>query len=108
MYIIGPPVIKQPQHKKNVPLKEGSSYTISCRAVGYGSLTYCWEKNESGKWVTIDSTDKTSYSARTTGLYRCNVTNEAGSVVSPVYTVYGEYKMRNVNSHGLCTSPVNS
>ena len=89
-YIIGPPVIKQPQHHNNVPLKEGSSYNISCRAAGYGSLTYYWEKKDSKKWITVDNTNKTSYNTTTTGQYRCSVTNEAGSVVSPVITVYGE------------------
>ena len=78
-----------------MPLREGSSYTISCRAAGYGSLTYYWEKKESEKWITVDSTNKTSYKTTTTGQYRCNVTNEAGSVVSPVITVHGECIMRN-------------
>ena len=98
MYIIatGPPVIKRPQHKNNVPLKEGSSYTISCRADGYGSLTYYWEKNVSNEWMTVDSNNKTSYKTMNTGEYRCKVINEAGSVVSPVITVYG--KVFSVNS----------
>ena len=91
MVYIGPPVIKQPQHNNNVPLKEGSSSTISCRAVGFGSLTYYWERKDSEKWITVKSTNKTSFLATTTGQYRCNVTNEAGSVISPVITVYGEF-----------------
>ena len=93
MYIIviGPPVIKQPQHNNNVPLKVGSSYTILCRAAGYGSLTYYWEKKVSKKWTNVDSNNKTSFETMNTGQYRCKVTNEAGSVVSPVITVYGEY-----------------
>ena len=89
--VIGPPVIKQPQHKNNVPLKEGLSYTVSCRAAGYGSLTYYWEKKVSEKWINVDSNNKTSYKTTNTGQYRCNVTNKAGSVTSPVYNVYGEY-----------------
>ena len=88
--VTGPPVIKQPQQDNYVPLKEGSSYNISCRAVGYGSLTYYWERKDSEKWITVDNNNKTSYKPTTTGQYRCNVTNEAGSVVSPVITVYGE------------------
>ena len=76
---------------------KGSSFTILCRAAGYGSLTYYWEKNVSKKWINVDSNNKTSYKTTNTGQYRCNVTNEAGSVVSPVITVYGEYTifMRN-------------
>ena len=93
MYIIvtGPPVIKQPLHKNNVPLKKGSSSNISCRAAGYGSLTYYWEKKDSKGWITVDSNNKTSFETTNTGQYRCKVTNEAGSVVSPVITAYGEY-----------------
>ena len=94
MYI-GPPVIKRPQHSNNVPLREGSSYNISCRAVGYGSLIYYWERKDSKKWITVESRNQTSYKITTTGQHRCNVTNEAGSVVSPVITVYGEYIMRS-------------
>ena len=93
MYIIvtGPPVIKQPLHKNNVPLMKGSNYTISCRAAGYGSSTYYWERKVSKNWITVDNNNKTSYKVTNTGQYRCKVTNEAGSVVSPVITAYGEY-----------------
>ena len=92
MYIIvtGPPVIKQPQRKNYVPLKKGSSYTILCRVAGHGSLTYYWERKVSKKWTNVDNNNKTSYKTINTGQYRCNVTNEAGSVVSPVITVYGK------------------
>ena len=47
-------------------------------------------REDSNKWITIDSTNKTSYITTTTGQYRCNVTNEAGSAISPVITVYGK------------------
>ena len=102
VYIIvtGPPVIKQPLHKNNVPLKEGSSFNISCRAAGYGSLTYYWEKKDSKEWITVDSNNKTLYEITNTGLYRCNATNEAGSVISPEYNVYGEYI---TNSRHACS-----
>ena len=71
-------------------MREGSSYTISCRAAGYGSLTYYWERKDSERWINADSNNKTSYNTKNTGKYRCKVTNEAGSVVSPVTTVYGK------------------
>ena len=89
-YIIvtGPPVIKQPQHKNNVPLMKGSSYTTSCRAAGYGSLTYYWKRKVHKKWTNVDSNNKTSYETTNTGQYRCKVTNEVGSVVSPMITVW--------------------
>ena len=100
--VIGPPVIEQPQHKNDVPLKEGSGSTISCRAAGYGSLTYYWERKlPPKKWITVDSNNKTSYKTMNTGQYRCNVTNKAGSIVSPVITVYG--KEFSVDSLTVCS-----
>ena len=93
--VIGPPVITEPQNRKGIALKKGSSSTLLCRAAGYGSLTYLWERKDSRKWITVRSSSETSYKTTDTGQYRCNVTNEAGSVVSPVITVYGEYIIRN-------------
>ena len=37
--------------------------------------------------LAIDNNNRTSYTTNTTGQYRCNVTNEVGSVVSLVITV---------------------
>ena len=89
---LGPPVIQQPKHDLKKPMSEGSRVTLHCNAFGYGSLTYYWQKrlSEYHNWYTIyHSVNKTSFVANT-GQYRCNVTNEAGSVVSPVITVYGK------------------
>ena len=72
-----------------VPLK-GLSVTLECRATGEGLLNYYWEKENSGNWITVNKNNITSYSATTSGQYRCNVTNEFGSVLSPVITVYGK------------------
>ena len=83
------PTIIQPEHASEVPLRS-STITLECRATGDGSLKYDWEKNDSGNWITVDNDNRASYTTRTTGQYRCNVTNEDGSVVSPVITVYGE------------------
>ena len=74
---------------RKVPLK-GSSVTLQCRATGEGSLNYYWKEEISGNWITVNSTNMTSYTATTSGQYRCNVSNEVGSVVSPVVTVYGK------------------
>ena len=84
------PFINQPQRNISMPLKESSTVTLQCTAAGYGSLIYYWERNDSGNWITVDNNNKTSYTTNTTGQYRCNVTNEAGSVTSPVITVYGK------------------
>ena len=83
------PTIKQPQHAREVPLNT-STVTLQCRATGDGSLIYYWERNDSGSWITVDSNNMRSYTTNATGQYRCNVTNDAGSVVSPVITVYGK------------------
>ena len=49
---------------------------------------YYWERKDSENWITVDSNNRTSYTTDTTGQYRCNATNEVGSVISPVITVY--------------------
>ena len=85
----GLPTIIQPQHASEVPLRS-STVTLNCTATGDGSLIYYWERNDSGNWITVDSNNRKSYTTGTTGQYRCNVTNEVGSVVSPVITVYGK------------------
>ena len=86
----GLPTIIQPQRVSEVPLWINSIVTLQCTATGDGSLIYYWERNDSGNWITVDNNNRTSYTTNTTGQYRCNVTNEAGSVVSPVITVYGK------------------
>ena len=79
----------------NVPM--GSSVTLRCKASGKGTLVYSWERNIDGNW-TVVSNNTTSYTTDTTlaigqYMYRCRVSNEAGSVVSNIATVnvYGEY-----------------
>jgi len=70
-----------------------------CRASGLGTLIYSWEIRRSGNsWTTIDNAERTSYTtSRSVAvgqyMYRCNVNNEAGSVVSHYATVnvFGEY-----------------
>ena len=60
-------------------------------AAGDGSLKYYWERKDAGNWVTVNNDSRISYIITgTTGQYRCNVTNEVGSVLSPVITVYGK------------------
>ena len=84
------PTIVQPQHASEVPLRS-STVTLQCRATGDGSLIYYWERNDSGDWITVDNNNRTSYTTGTIGQYRCYVTNEVGSVVSPVITLYSKY-----------------
>ena len=85
----GLPTIIQPQRASEVPLRS-STVTLNCTATGDRSLIYYWERNDSGNWITVDNYNRTSYTTGTTGQYRCNVTNEVGSVVSPVIIVYGK------------------
>ena len=85
----GLPTIIQPQHANEIPLRPASTITLQCRATGDGSLKYYWERNHLGYWITVDNNNRTSYTTGTNGQYRCNVTNEVGSVVSPVFTIYG-------------------
>ena len=70
-----------------------------CSAIGSGTLRYSWERSSSGNsWTTVSGDNTTSYATDTSlaigeYIYRCNVSNEAGSVVSNIATVivYGEY-----------------
>ena len=76
----------------------GKSITLMCRASGTRTLEYSWEQNIDGNWTTVSNDNTTSYTTDTTlaigqYMYRCRVSNEAGSVVSNIATVnvYGEY-----------------
>ena len=76
----------------------GKSITLTCRASGLGTLVYSWERSFGSSWTTVSNDNTTSYTTDTTlaigqYMYRCRVSNEAGSVVSNIATVnvYGEY-----------------
>ena len=77
----------------------GRSIALMCRASGLGTLVYSWERIRSGSsWTSINNAKATSYTtsrrmAIGEYMYRCNVSNEAGSVSSNSTTVnvYGEY-----------------
>ena len=76
----------------------GKNITLMCRANGKGTLKYSWEQNIDGNWTTVSNDNTTSYTTNTTlavgqYMYRCRVSNDAGSVVSNIATVnvYGEY-----------------
>ena len=81
----------------DVPLR--GSITLTCEAIGIGTLAYFWERTNSGSsWTIVSNDNTTSYTTNTTlaigqYMYRCRVSNEAGSVVSNIATVnvYGEY-----------------
>ena len=101
---VGPPVIQQPERDNKKPLRKGSRIILHCTASGYGSLIYYWERRltENHKWFTIDHIiNKTLFRLGDTGQYRCNVTNEAGSAVSPVITIYGNNPLVYTCAHKL-------
>ena len=89
----GPPEITN--HPKGGDVPMGRSITLMCRASGLGKLVYSWEKrnsSSSSSWTTISNDNTTLYTTDTTltigeYMYRCNVSNEAGSVVSNNATV---------------------
>ena len=88
---IGLPLFQKPSpNDQLVPLMINSHVILHCTPTwDGGSLIYYWEKKDLENWITVDSNNRTSYTTNTTGQYRCNVTNEVGSVISPVITVYG-------------------
>ena len=87
-------------HPPDSDVPFGSSVTLRCKASGKGTLMYSWERNINGNnWTTVSNDNNTvSYTTDTTlaigqYMYRCRVSNDAGSVVSTIATVnvYGEY-----------------
>ena len=91
------PVIADHPIDNSVPL--GRSATLTCKAIGVGTLEYSWERSSgSSNWTTVSNDNTTSYTTDTTlaigqYMYRCRVSNDAGSVVSnnAIVNVYGEY-----------------
>ena len=95
-------VTYQPTSSNDVPV--GRSITLTCQANGLGTLVYSWESSSDSSWITVSNDNTTSYTTDTTlaigqYMYRCRVSNEAGSVVSNIATVnvYGEY-CPNINT----------
>ena len=69
-----------------------------CKANSFGTIVYSWERSSGSNWTTVSNESTTSYTTDTTlaigqYMYRCRVSNDAGSVVSNIATVnvYGEY-----------------
>ena len=94
----GPPVVTHhPTSSSDVPV--GRSVTLTCGASGLGSVEYSWERSSGNKWTTVSNDNgTTSYTTETKlaigqYMYRCRVSNEAGSVMSNIAIVnmYGEY-----------------
>ena len=90
------PVILDHPVGDDVPIN--TNVILTCQASGLGTLVYSWERSSGSNWTTVSNDDITSYSTDTTlaigqYMYRCRVSNEAGSVVSNIATVnvYGEY-----------------
>ncbi|XP_065917563.1 roundabout homolog 1-like [Dysidea avara] len=85
-----PPEIIDHPTGGDVPI--GRSITLMCRASGLGTLVYSWERRSGRRWTTVSNDNTTSYTTDTTltigeYMYRCNVSNEAGPVVSNSTTV---------------------
>ena len=94
---VGSPVITHHPIGDDVPT--GESISVMCRAIGVGTLEYSWERrSDNSNWTTVSNDNTTSYTTDTTlaigqYMYRCRVSNDAGSVVSnnAIVNVYGEY-----------------
>ena len=114
-HCLGLPVITVHPTDNDVPA--GESITFICRAKGLGILVYSWERRNSdihSSWTTVSNNNTTSYTTNTSlaigqYMYRCRVSNEAGSVVSISATVnvYGEclpLRLCVMASQELCLS----
>ena len=94
--LLGIPMIMD--HPTGDDVIVGRSIALMCKASGLGTIVYSWERNSGSNWTTVSNDNTTSYTTDTTlaigqYMYRCRVSNEAGSVVSNIATVnvYGEY-----------------
>ena len=95
--LLGPPVVTDhPSSSNDIPA--GRNITLICRASSLGTLVYSWERSSGSSWTTVSNDNTTSYTTDTTlaigpYMYRCRVSNDAGSVVSnnAIVNVYGEY-----------------
>ena len=90
----GPPLIITHLRDFTIPL--WSTTTLTCIADGDGTLMYSWERRSGSSWTTVaNGSSYTTNSNMTVGqyMYRCIVSNEAGSVMSNSATVnvYGKY-----------------
>ena len=79
-----------------MPINE--NITLMCQATSVGIVVYSWERSSGSSWTTVSNDSTTSYTTDTTlaigqYMYRCRVSNDAGSVVSnnAIVIVYGEY-----------------
>ncbi|XP_065918141.1 receptor-type tyrosine-protein phosphatase S-like isoform X3 [Dysidea avara] len=96
VHVYGPPTFLVHPVGGDIPM--GYNVTLECEASGRGLLAYLWEKRESGgDWTIVDDSNTTTYTTSISGLYQCNVSNEAGSVVSNSATVnvYGPPEIIN-------------
>ena len=85
-------------HPTGGEIPVGNSTSFICRSNGIGPLEYSWERSSGSSWTTVSDDNTTSYTTDTTlaigqYMYRCRVSNGAGSVVSnnAIVNVYGEY-----------------
>ena len=96
-YFTGSPSITEHPSDTTIPVRTAT--TLMCLATtGGGTLMYSWESGSGSSWTPIRGINRRSYTTDTTltigeHMYRCRVSNEAGSVVSNSATVivYGEY-----------------
>ena len=96
LFTVAPPEILEHPVSSDVPIK--GSTILTCQASSLGTLVYSWEKSSGSSWTTISNSNTASYTTDTTlaigqYMYRCRVSNDAGSVLSNIATVNvcGEY-----------------
>ena len=87
-------------HPKSSDVPLSGSISLTCEAIGIGTLAYSWERSSGSNWTTVSNDNTTSYTTNTTlaigqYMYRCRVSSEAGSVVSNIanVNVYGEHNI---------------
>ena len=85
-------------HPTGGEIPVGDNISFICGGNGTGPLEYSWERSSGSSWTTVSNDNTASYTTDTTlaigqYMYRCRVSNDAGSAVSnnAIVNVYGEY-----------------
>lgn len=87
------PVITSPTQNTIISVEEGKTVTMAVSAESSLDMTYQWQVNAGNGWIDIERANLASYTTPTLtaednmNAYRCVVTNEIGSSISPAYTL---------------------
>ena len=74
-------------HPEDIVVAEGSNITLTCKAIGYGTLNYQWKKESDSlpkNFISNGGPNLTLHNitVNDSGQYYCEIENEEGNVTS--------------------------